>query len=98
MKSMMRNWTFATALGLCAWTLSLGIAKAGPPEAEACAARLSQTGQKMFHAVAGEVKPDSDIASLMRKQVRAMIMGGRISREDAEQSAPAVSKCLLLLK
>ena len=98
MKTARKRWTFGAAVGLLAWTSSPGIAVAGPREAEACAARLAVPGQKMFHAIAGQVKGDSDIASLMRKNVRPMVMAGRISRAEAEQNAPSVAKCLLLQK
>lgn len=52
----------------------------------------------MFRAVAGQVKGDSDIAALMRKTVRPMVMTGQIRRDEAEQNATSVGKCLLLLK
>ena len=52
----------------------------------------------MFRAVAGQVKGDSDIASLMRKTLRPMVMSGRLRRDEAEQNATSVGKCLLLLK
>ena len=52
----------------------------------------------MFHAIVGQVKGDSDIASLMTRIVRPMVMAGRISRAEAEQNAPSVARCLLLQK
>jgi hypothetical protein len=93
-----KSWAFGALVGLSAWTSGLGIAVAGPREAEACAARLPAPGQKMFRAVAGQVNGDSDIAALMRKTVRPMVMTGQIRRDEAEQNATSVGKCLLLLK
>ena len=93
-----KRWTLGAVVGLLAWTAGVGVAVAGPREAEACAARLTAPGQKMFRAVAGQVKGDSDIASLMRKTLRPMVMSGRLRRDEAEQNATSVGKCLLLLK
>ena len=93
-----KSWAFGALVGLSARTSGLGIAVAGAREAEACAARLPEPGQKMFRAVAGQVKGDSDIASLMRKTLRPMVMSGRLRRDEAEQNATSVGKCLLLLK
>jgi hypothetical protein len=98
MKTARKSWAFGAAACLVAWTSSPGIAAAGPREAEVCAARLTIPGQKMFHAIAGQVKGDSDIASLMTRIVRPMVMAGRISRAEAEQNAPSVARCLLLQK
>lgn len=93
-----KSWAFGAVISVLAWTSGLGVAVAGPREAEACAARLTAPGQKMFRAVAGQVKGDSDIAALMRKTVRPMVMTGQIRRDEAEQNATSVGKCLLLLK
>lgn len=93
-----KRWTLGAVVGLVAWTAGVGVAVAGPREAEACAARLTAPGQKMFRAVAGQVKDDSDIASLMRKTLRPMVISGRLRRDEAEQNATSVGKCLLLLK
>ena len=93
-----KSRAFGVLVGVLAWSSGVGVAVAGPREAEACAARLPAPGQKMFRAVAGQVKGDSDIASLMRKTLRPMVMSGRLRRDEAEQNATSVGKCLLLLK
>ena len=84
--------------GVAPWAICGTLAFAGPPEAEACAARLAPQGQVMFRAVAEHVKPDSDIPALMRDHVRPLVMSGRLSRQDAQKAAPSVGRCLMLLK
>ena len=98
MNRTLLNWTSMTAVALIACFGCVAVAYAGQPEAEACSAHLAPQGQLMFRAVAEHVKPDSDIRSLMREHVRPLVMSGRISREDAQNNAPSVGKCLLLLK
>ena len=90
--------TLFTLVGLLAWSSSFDVAVAGQPEAEACAAHLSIPGQKMFHATSGQVKPGTDIASVLRAHLRPMIMAGQIRLDEGKQNAQLVAKCLLLLK
>jgi hypothetical protein len=98
----MNSTTFTFKLGaaaaLATWACSISVAFAGQREAETCASQLSTTGQMMFHAVAPYVKPQSDIRELMRRNVKPLVLAGRISREDARNNAQPAGKCLLLLK
>lgn len=92
--------TFTRSLigALAAWASGVSLAAAGQPEAETCASQLPPSGQMMFHAVAPYVKADSDLPALMRGHVRALVMSGKVSRDEAQQNAQPTGKCLVLLK
>ena len=71
-----------------------GSAFAGQTEADACAASLSATGQKMYQATAPYMAPGTNMKDLFRIHVRPMVQDGTLTRSDARANAPAVAECL----
>lgn len=69
-------------------------ALAGKAEGQACAATLTQPGKQMYEVVAPHVAPGKDIADTIRAQIRPLVMGGKLSRTDAQGNAKAVKACL----
>lgn len=61
-----------------------------------CAAALPKPGRLMFKATASHVKPDSDIAMLMRAFITPLVMDGKVTRKEAMDNANAVGACLML--
>ena len=92
-----QTWIVIAATVLATTPLT-GAAIAAPTGAEACATHLAPPGRLMFQALAEHVKANTDIPALMREYIRPLVMGGRISRDDAKQNAQPVGKCLSLLK
>lgn len=66
--------------------------------AAACADKLTPEGRAMFDSVAKEVKPDTDLRSLMREKAIPMVMFGSLTREAAQANGPAAGACAVLLK
>lgn len=82
---------------LCASALS-GTANAEGMNSETCAQALTPTGRTIFNAVAPSVETDTNLKKLLKKQVRPLVMSGKLKRKDAKANAPLAGKCLLLLK
>ncbi len=71
---------------------------AGEQEAQECAAALSPEAKQIYDAVAPKVEADSDLRSLMRREVRPMVENGDLTRQQARSNAPAAGACLVKLK
>lgn len=66
--------------------------------AAGCAAKLTPDGKAMYDSVAASVKPDTDLAALMREKAIPMVMFGSMTRESAQANGPAAGRCAALLK
>ena len=66
--------------------------------AAACAAKLTPDGKAMYDSVAAEVKPDTNLAELMRSKAIPMVMFGSLTRESAQTNGPPAGACANLLK
>jgi hypothetical protein len=84
---------FAATLGLAAPALARD-----EKAAAACAGKLTPEGRAMFDSVAKDVKPDTDLRSLIREKAIPMVMFGSLSRESAQANGPAAGACAVLLK
>ena len=75
-----------------------GSASADPAAGKACASTLSPEGRMMFEAVAPKVKPDSVFKDAMQREVRGLILSGKLSPAVAQKNAAAVVACLKKLQ
>lgn len=78
--------------------LSSAAAAADQSATSTCTDSLTEAGKLMYRTTAPYVKPGSDIATLMRTFVTPLVMGGKLTREEAMDNANAVGACLRLLK
>jgi hypothetical protein len=69
-------------------------ALADPAAGEACAKTLSPPALKIYQAAAPDLKPDTDLASLVRAKTRPMVMAGDMNRATARPAAYAAAACL----
>lgn len=85
---------------LCAAILAAGFAftpaaaSADAAAAEACAGDLTPHGKMIYEATKPRIKPGVVIADELRSAVRPMVMGGKMSRSEAQPAAEAAGKCL----
>lgn len=66
--------------------------------AAACAEKLAPEGKAMYDAVAPEVKPDTNLADLVRAKAIPMVMSGSLTRESAQANGRPAGECAALLK
>jgi hypothetical protein len=69
-------------------------ALADPAAGEACAKTLSPPALKIYQAAAPDLKPDTDLATLLRAKTRPMVMSGDMTRSTARPAASAAAVCL----
>jgi hypothetical protein len=48
----------------------------------------------MFDAAAAKVTPDSKLRDVLMREVRGLLLTGKLSRDLAQKNAPAVGVCL----
>jgi hypothetical protein len=89
--------------GLCTFVALGSLALAAPAMADqassqACAKSLPPEAMTIYRALAPQVTPGTDIVSLMRSQVKMLVMDGKVQRASARASAKAAYPCLKALK
>ncbi len=62
--------------------------------ASSCARTLSPAALEIYRAAAPELRPGTDMASLLRAKVMPMVMSGDMNRTTARTAATAASFCL----
>lgn len=82
----------ALALGLAA-----GPALADVAAADKCAAGLNANSKMIYDATKPRIKPGVTVADELKSAVRPMVMGGKLSRSDAQAAAEPAGKCLALI-
>ena len=65
---------------------------------QACAQGLSPLARQIYAAVGPTLKPDSNIADVLRSYVRPQVMAGKMSSSDARPAAEAAGNCLQALR
>ncbi|WP_419758455.1 hypothetical protein [Acidisoma sp.] len=92
------------SLWLVVAAVSLGSVLAAPAQAEdqaaalACSKSLPPEAMTIYQDSAPYVSPDTDMRSLLRTRVKALIMAGSVQRATARGSAIAAYGCLRHLK
>jgi type II secretory pathway component PulL len=85
----------ATVLG----ALSLATAaRADQASSQSCARALPPEAMTIYRTLAPQVTPSTDLMSLVKSQVKAMVMNGQVERATARSSARAAYPCLKDLK
>ena len=84
---------------LIATTLAGAMAFAAPSfadraAADACAAKLSPNAKLIYAATIGSAAPGANMPDVVRSKARDLVMGGKMSREDAQAAAPEAGTCL----
>lgn len=69
-------------------------AKADVAAGDACASNLSPVGKSIYAAVVATNPTISTLRETVRSQARSMVMGGQISRDDAEANAVPAAECV----
>ena len=88
------NLTRASLLLLISVLAAPGSASADAAAGRACASALSAEGRMMFDAAAAKVTPDSKLRDVLMREVRGLLLTGKLSRDLAQKNAPAVGVCL----
>jgi hypothetical protein len=80
-----------------------GLGLAAPAEADqaaalACSRGLPPEASRIYQDAAPYVSPDTDMRSLLKTRVKALVMAGSVQRATAHASAVAAYGCLKDLK
>ena len=67
---------------------------ASKASADACAAKLSPDAKQIYAASIGSVAPGIDMKEVVRSKTRALVIGGKLSRDAARPAAEAAGACL----
>jgi hypothetical protein len=81
-------------LTAAALSLSVSPSFASKTSADTCAAKLSPQAKQIYTASIGSVAPGVDMKEVVRSKTRAMVMGGKLSRDQARPAAEAAGACL----
>ena len=65
---------------------------------ESCAAKLPPDASSVYQAAAPDMHHDTDLPSLLRGKVMAMVMGGQLRRSAARPAAEQAAACLQMLR
>lgn len=81
---------------LSAAALSLGVTPsfASKVTADACAAKLSPEAKQVYTASIGSVAPGADMREIVRGKTRSLVIGGKLTRDQARPAAEAAGVCL----
>lgn len=82
---------------LVALSVAPAAAFAAAPEAAACASALTAHGKMIYEAAKPRIKPGVTIADEIRSVVRPMVMGGKLSKAEAQSAAEPAGKCLAMI-
>lgn len=74
-----------------------GAALADLKAANTCSASLSPQGKMIYDATQPRIKPGVKIADEIKAATRPLVMGGKMSRSEAQPAAEAAGKCLSLI-
>lgn len=69
-------------------------ARADVAKGDACASHLSVVGKQIYAAVVAANPTLQNLRDTVRSQARGMVMGGQISRDDAEANAVPAAECV----
>ncbi len=67
---------------------------ASKASADACAAKLSPEAKQVYAASIGSVAPGVDMREVVRGKTRSLVIGGKLTREQAQPAAEAAGACL----
>ena len=88
----MRRTTLVFAVS--AFALSTTPSFANRASADACAAKLPPDARQIYAASIGSVAPGVDMKEVVRSKTRALVIGGKLSRDAARPAAEAAGACL----
>jgi hypothetical protein len=80
-------------IGLSATAL-IDVARADVAQGDACATHLSAVGKQIYAATVAANPTLQTLRDTVRSQARSMVMGGQISRDDAEANAVPAGECV----
>jgi hypothetical protein len=69
-------------------------ARADVAKGDACASNLSAIGKQIYAATVAANPTLQNLRDTVRSQARGMVMGGQISRDDAEANAIPAAECV----
>lgn len=79
---------------LAAAMLAWSAARADAPAGAACASSLTPDGKAIYAAV-GAANPTSEtLKSVVEREARGLVMGGKIARGEARDNALAAGECM----
>lgn len=81
-------------LSAAALSLSPASSFAGKASADACAAKLSPEAKQIYAASIGSVAPGVDLREVVRGKTRSLVIGGKLTRDQARPAAEAAGVCL----
>jgi hypothetical protein len=81
-------------LGAAALSFSAAPSFASKASADACAAKLSPEAKQVYAASIGSVAPGVDMRELVRGKTRSLVIGGKLTRDQARPAAEAAGACL----
>lgn len=67
---------------------------ASKASADACAAKLSPEAKQIYAASIGSVAPGVDMREIIRGKTRALVIGGKLTRDQARPAAETAGVCL----
>ena len=82
------------ALAAIAAGLFGGPSHASRAAADACAAKLPANSQMIYAATVADVAPGVDLRDVVRSRTRSLVIGGKLSRGEAQAAAEAAGACL----
>ncbi len=85
---------------LTAATLSLSAVPsyADKASANACAGKLSPEAKQIYAATIGDIAPGVDLKEAVHGRTKGLVMGGKLSRDQARPAAEAAGECLKLAR
>jgi hypothetical protein len=72
-------------------------ARADAAAANDCAARLAKDARAIFDATLPQLKPGTDLRTVVTARARSLAISGAIARDTARQSATEAGTCLRLV-
>jgi hypothetical protein len=90
----MRNSFPLVAVAAAVLMLSAASSLASRTAADACAARLPADAKLIYAAAIGAVAPGADLVEIVRAKARALVMAGKLDRDQAQPAAQAAGGCL----
>jgi uncharacterized protein YcfJ len=71
-------------------------ARADKAAADACAAKLNADGKAVYAAVVASNPTTESLRSVVEREAKSLVMGGKISRGPARENAMAAGECVKL--
>ncbi len=79
-------------------SLSVVPSYADKASANACAGKLPPEAKQIYAATIGDVAPGVDLKEAVRGRTKGLVMGGKLSRDQARPAAEAAGECLKLAR